>query len=81
MTSDLSANDLNLSKRQVKEIMHEYTDRVSDDAAIRIAYQAEQRIMRKTRAAKMVASSNGRETVKEQDIRLVENIIEEFGEL
>lgn len=79
MGSDFDGNDISLSKRSVKGIMHEFSPRVSDDAAIRMAYQAEQRMMKKTRAAKQVAQQNGRETIKEEDIRLVENILDEFG--
>jgi histone H3/H4 len=79
MAGDVNGNDIQLSKRNVKTIMREFTDRVSDDAAIRVAYQSEQRIMKKTRAAKMVARQNGRETIKEDDVRLVENIVDEFG--
>ena len=79
MASDVDGNDISLSKRSVKGIMHEFSGRVSDDAAIRMAYQAEQRMMKKTRAAKQVAQQNGRDTIKEEDIRLVENILGEFG--
>jgi len=80
MAKDIDGNDISLSKRAVKGVMHEFSDRVSDDAAIRVAYQAEQRVMKKTRAAKMVAQQNGRETIKEEDVRLVENILAEFGD-
>lgn len=74
--SDIDGNDINLSKRSVKGIAHEHSDRVSDDAAIRMAYQAEQRLHKKSRAAKLVANANGRETIKEDDVRLVDNIMD-----
>ena len=76
MGSDRTGNDINLSKRNVKAVMHEHSDRVSDDAAIRMAYEAELDIHDKARAAKLVANSRGRETVKEEDIVLVNNIMD-----
>jgi len=79
MTSDIDGNSIQLSKRQVKGIMHEHSGRVSDDAAIKMAHIAERSIHRKARAAALVAQSNGRKTVKEEDIRVVENIINVMG--
>jgi len=76
MGSDRNGNDINLSKRNVKSVMHEHSDRVSDDAAIRMAYEAELDIHEKARAAKLVANSKGRQTVKEEDVILVNNILE-----
>lgn len=79
MGSDRDGNDVELSKRNIKDIMHEHSDRVSDDAAIHMAYEAQRDIHRKSRAAKLIAQSNGRETVKEEDVRLVSNIVEIMG--
>jgi len=74
--SDHTGNDIHLSKRNVKSVMHEHADRVSDDAAIRMAYEAELRIHDKARAAKLIANSRGRETIKEEDVVLVNNILD-----
>ena len=76
MTSDIDGNSIQLSKRQVKGIMHEHSGRISDDAAIKMAHIAERDIHRRSRAASLVAQSNGRKTVKEEDVRVVENIVE-----
>jgi len=76
MGSDRDGSDIELSKRNVKAIMHEHSERVSDDAAIQMAYEAERDIHRKARAAKLIANSNGRQTVKEDDVRIVNNIID-----
>jgi len=75
MTSDIDGNSIELSKRQVKGIMHEHSGRVSDDAAIKMAHIAERDIHRKARSAALVAQSNGRKTIKEEDVRVVENIM------
>lgn len=80
MGSDRNGNDINLSKRNVKSIVHEHADRVSDDAAIRMAYEAELELHDKARAAKLVANSRGRQTVKEEDVVLVNNIIDVMGD-
>jgi len=80
MGGDVDGHDIDLSKRQVKKVMRGVNDRVSDDAAIQMAYDAQERIQKKTRAAQMVAQQNGRVTIKEEDVRLVENIVDEFVE-
>jgi len=79
MGSDRDGNDINLSKRNVKGIVHEHAERVSDDAAIRMAYEAELALHDKARAAKLVANSRGRKTVKEEDVVLVNNIVDVMG--
>lgn len=71
-----SANDLALGKRSIKNIAYEVTDRVSDDAALRVAYQEEKRIKEKFRLASIIASRSGRKTVREDDLRIVETILE-----
>lgn len=80
MGSDRDGNDINLSKRNVKSVMHEHSSRVSDDAAIRMAYEAELELHDKARAAKLVANSRGRETIKEEDVVLVNNILDVMGD-
>lgn len=76
MGSDRTGNDIQLSKNNVKSVMHEHNDRISDDAAIRMAYEVELDIHRKTQAARLVANGKGRQTIKEEDIVLVNNIID-----
>jgi len=76
MGDERNGNDIALSKRKVKGIMHEHSGRISDDAAIRIAYLLERRTLRMTKAAKVVANAAGRETVREEDIRRVNNIMD-----
>jgi histone H3/H4 len=81
MGTDFDGTDLSLSAGNVRSCIHDVADRVSGDAVKRMAYQEEQRIKKKTRAAKVVANHAGRETVREEDIRVVESIIEEFGDV
>lgn len=69
MASDIDGNDVQLSKRNVKSIMHDINSRISDDAAVRVAYMMENDIKKLTKAARVVAKSDGRETVMEDDIR------------
>lgn len=76
MGSDRDGNNVELSKRNVKAIMHQHNERVSDDAAIHMAFEMERMINRKTRAAALVAQSKGRKTIKEEDVRVVNNIME-----
>ncbi len=76
MEDEYSANDLGLGKTSVKNIAHEVVDRVSDDAIMRVMYQEENRIKEKFRLAKIVASRAGRQTIREDDLRVVEQILE-----
>lgn len=69
--------DLRVSKRGVRDIAHEVTSRISDEACLRIAMQEERRIQKKVKLAKMVADRAGRETVREEDLMVVENILDE----
>jgi len=79
MTSDINGNDVQLSQRNVKEIMHRVNERVSSDAATYMAYEVEEQVTRITRAADIVAKADGRETVREDDIRKARNIYEIMG--
>lgn len=79
MVDEYNANDLGLGKTSVKNIAREVADRVSDDAVLRVMYQEENRIKEKFRLAKIVAKRAGRQTVREDDLRVVEQILE--GEL
>lgn len=79
MVDEKTAQDFRLGKRSVKNIAHEVADRVTDDAALRVMYQEEKRIKEKFRLARIVAKRAGRETVREDDLRVVEHILD--GEL
>jgi len=77
MPDETTASDVNLSVRGMKELARDVdVDRISDDACIRIAQQEERRIKEKIRLASVVASRAGRETVREKDLHVVENILE-----
>ena len=77
MGSDLEGDDVSLSVRAVKTIGHGSTKhgRISKDAALRVAYQEEQRIQEKFRLAEILAEKAGRKTVKEEDIRTVTTLL------
>lgn len=75
---DKTGKELELSQRGVKRIAHEHTDRITDDAVKRIAYEEEDRVHRIVKAAKHVASAAGRETIKEDDLLVVYNIMDEL---
>lgn len=70
-------NDLRISKLAVREISHGVVDRISDDACLRIAMQEERRIQKKVQLASLVADRAGRKTVREEDLQVVENILNE----
>jgi histone H3/H4 len=67
--SEKSANDVELSKRNVKNIMHGVNSRVSGDAATHMAFMLEERVVNITRSAQVIAQAAGRQTIKEDDIR------------
>lgn len=69
MASDINGNDVKISKRNVKSIMHDINSRISDDAAIRVAFMMEGEVKKLTKAARVVAKADGRETIMEDDIR------------
>lgn len=77
MTEDITGNDVDLSVRAVKSIGHQSTKhgRISKDAAIRVAYQEQIRIQEKFRLAEILAEKSGRKTIKEEDIRTVETML------
>jgi histone H3/H4 len=79
--TDFDGNDVDLSIRSVKNIMHNINGRVSDDAALVLAYRAQREIMNMTKAAQVVANGKGRETIKEEDVREVEEILGQFSDL
>lgn len=72
-------NEFNLSKRNVKNIFHEHSDRVSDDAVLRAIQNEETRIHKIARLSKQMAKHRGRETVTEDDVRMVLTMEAEFN--
>lgn len=73
---EINADDVRLSVSGVKELGHEAgVDRVSKEAATRIAFQEEKRIKEKMKLAQTVAKRAGRETVREEDLHVVEQIL------
>jgi len=73
---ELDGDDVKLSKRQVRNISHEVVDRISDEALLRIAFQEQRRIKKKVELAKQVAEREGRKTVREEDLMVVDNILD-----
>lgn len=78
MGDDLTGDDVDLSVRAIKNIGHGSTKhgRISKDAAIRVAYQEQNRIQEKFRLAEILAEKAGRKTIKEEDIRTVEMMLD-----
>lgn len=75
---DKEGKELQLTVHNIKEIGHEFNDRITDDAAKRVAYTEEERIKKTWRLAQTIARHAGRKTIKEEDIRIVEQIEEEL---
>lgn len=73
-----NADDVDLSVNQVRKIGHKLTrnERISKDAATRVALEEERRIMEIFRLSEKVAKIAGRKTVKEEDVRLVYEVME-----
>lgn len=74
MGSDIEASGLTLSSTAVKKVMHQNSDRITDDAATRVAHLMEVRIDAITKAAQVIAENDGRKTVMEKDVRAARNV-------
>lgn len=72
--AEKSANDVQLSKRNVKNIMHTVNKRVSGDAATHVAFMLEEEVINITRSAQVIAQAAGRQTIKEDDIRRAKRV-------
>lgn len=75
---DKDGKELELSMNGVKRIGHEHSDRIRDDAVLRVMYEEQNRISKVFRAAKVIAESAGRKTVIEEDVRIVYQLMEEL---
>lgn len=77
MPEDTTGNDVRIPVNAIKDIGHGATKhgRISKDAAIRIALQEEKRIQEKFRLAEVLAEKAGRKTVKEEDVRTVDKLL------
>lgn len=64
------SSDLKLSKMAVKRIGHEINGRITDDAALRVALEEEERMKEIFRMAQDFANHDGREGIQEDDVRL-----------
>lgn len=71
-----SAADLAFGKGQVRNIAHREVDRISGEACKRLALKHENEVQKEVRAAKVIAQRAGRETVKEEDVTAVQEILE-----
>jgi histone H3/H4 len=73
-----NGNDVHLGVQTIKEIGYESTknERISKDAAIRIALEEEDRIQEIMRLAEVIAIRAGRKTVSEKDVRIVYQMME-----
>lgn len=69
-------DDLQLSKHAIRQIGHESVDRISDDAALKVALYEERRIQEMMRLASLVAQRGGRKTVREEDVAVVKEAID-----
>jgi len=76
--SDKTADDTRFPVQTVREIGYESTknERIGKDAAIRVALEEENRVQEIFRLAELIASRAGRKTVKEEDVRIVKEIME-----
>lgn len=73
--NDIDGHDLKLSKEKVKLLGRDYSSRISDDAALFIAYVAERQIREHWRLANELCNHAGRSTIMEEDARLAEELI------
>lgn len=65
-----TGHSIRLSKNNLKNIGHEVNDRIRDDAVIYMAVEEQERMKEVWRNAKLLARHAGRQTIKEEDVRL-----------
>lgn len=77
MPDDTTGNDVQLSVRNVKKIAHGATsnERVTKDAAIRVALEEQKRMQEIFRKSELLAKKEGRKTVKEEDVRVARQLM------
>lgn len=77
MPEDKTGNDVQLSVRNVKKIAHGATsnERVTKDAAVRVALEEQKRMQELFRKAELLAQKEGRKTVKEEDVRVARQLM------
>lgn len=75
---DKNGKEVELSKRNMKDIGHRFSGRITDDAAIRVCLELERQSEEIWRAAETLAEHAGRKTIKEEDIMKVLKLRDEL---
>jgi histone H3/H4 len=75
MVDEKTGKDVRISKSGVRDMAHDVSDRVTDEACLRVAVMEERRIKEIFRLANIVAERAGRKTVREEDIVVVMEIL------
>lgn len=68
--TDETGHSIQLSKGNLKSIGHEVNDRITDDAVIHMSVVQQEHMKEVWRTAKVLARHAGRQTIKEEDVRL-----------
>jgi len=77
MFPEVETKELEITKKSIKKLGRQVgVNRMTDDAAVRVAYQYETTIRTRLKMAQMIAEHAGRETIKEQDLMLVDRLIQ-----
>ncbi len=76
MVDEKTAKDVRVSKSGVRDMAHDVTDRVTDEACLRVALMEERRIKEIFRLSSIVAQRAGRKTVREEDVMAVLEILQ-----
>lgn len=76
MVDEKTAKDVRVSKSGVRDMAHDVTDRVTDDACLRVALMEEKRIKEIFRLSSVVSQRAGRKTVREEDVMAVLEILQ-----
>lgn len=76
MVDEKSGKDVRISKSGVRDMAHDVTGRVTDEACLRVAMMEERRIKEIFRLGAIVADRAGRKTVREEDIMVVMEILQ-----
>jgi len=75
---EIDAEDVQFTPYGIKQIAQDAgVDRMSKNAALRIAFEQQREVQSLAKAAHIIAQSSGRKTVKEEDILAVKEVVDE----
>lgn len=79
---EIEDDDVQFSSYSIKKIGQQAgVDRMSDSAALRVAYEQQREIQNLLQAAQIIANQAGRKTVREEDVIAVKEIVQKVNDV